>query len=95
MPVMSRYVILAGAGLLLALAMMLHTLLDNDGWGKRNKVQRDLAAINEQIRSVQAVIDTRRARIDALRADTTWREQVVRDELGYVRPGDLIVHVAE
>ena len=72
-------------------ALVVHTLMDSDGWRRRARVARDLAVIQAEIEADQKRATALRAQIDALRTRSQVQEHVVRDELGYVRPGDVIV----
>jgi len=79
------------ASLLGSAALVLQTFIASDGWKRRVRVARDLAAIEVEIAADQKRVTALRAQIDALRTRSQVQEHVVRDELGYVRPGDVIV----
>lgn len=74
-----------------SIALVLHTLVDSDGWKRRTRAARDLAAIEAEVAADQKRAAALRAQINALRTRSLVQEHVVRDELGYVRPGDIIV----
>jgi cell division protein FtsB len=74
-----------------AATLLVHTFVSADGWQRRARVQRDLAAVETDIAAGQRRAATLRAQIEALRSRSEVQERVVRDELGYVRRGDVIV----
>ncbi|OGQ78936.1 MAG: hypothetical protein A2289_04060 [Deltaproteobacteria bacterium RIFOXYA12_FULL_58_15] len=77
----------------MSIAMVTHTLLDPSGWTQRQKITDDL----ERLRAQNAVLEERvtelRQEIKALRQRDEVRERAVRNELGYVRPGEMVVEL--
>jgi cell division protein FtsB len=77
--------------LMASAGLVVHTFFASDGWKRRARAARDLAGIEAEIAADQKRAGSLRAQIDALRTRSQVQEHVVRDELGYVRPGDVIV----
>ncbi len=75
-------------------ALVLHTFVAADGWQRRARAARDLAGIEAEIAADQKRASALRTQIEALRTRSQVQEHVVRDELGYVRPGDVVVDVS-
>jgi cell division protein FtsB len=80
---------LAGSAIIL-----LHTFVAADGWRRRTRVRRDLEALSAEISGMQHTALELRSQIEALRERSAVQEHVIRDELGYVRPGDVVVDTA-
>jgi cell division protein FtsB len=79
--------------LLASTALLLHTLLDPEGWTRRSRVAADLATVQQENVRLQARVDELRAEIKALRQRPEVQERVVRDELGFVGPRDLLIEL--
>jgi cell division protein FtsB len=73
--------------------VMLHTLFEPAGWSRRERVRSDLAAVREQNEAVERENAELRSAIRALRSRKEVQERVVRDELGYVRAGDVVLEL--
>ena len=82
---------LAVASVILATLVMLHTLFYSEGWGQRERVRTDLEAIVAENDHMAADIEDVRQQIDALRKRPEVQEHSVRQELGYVRDGDIVL----
>ncbi len=72
-------------------ALVLHTFFAADAWPGRSRARRDLASIEADIAAGQRRAGELRSQIEALRIRSDVQEHVVRDELGYVRRGDLVI----
>ncbi len=83
--------LLLAASLACSAALVLHTFFAADGWPGRSRARRDLAAIEADIAVGQRRAAELRSQIEALRVRSDVQEHVVRDELGYVRRGDLVI----
>ena len=83
------------AMLAVAGVLVLHTFLASEGWSRRTRAQHDLATLDADIARAQQRATDLRTQIDGLRSRTDVQEHVVRDELGYVRRGDVVVDVGE
>jgi cell division protein FtsB len=88
--------IMAGAFLLAAsTALVLHTLLDPDGWTRRQRIQTDLEELRAENARLERVVGELRAEIKALRTRQEVQERVVRDELGFVKPNEVVLELGE
>lgn len=86
--------LLAAAGLLLlAFVLFAHTLVSSDGWRKRARVRADLVQLTENNAVREQHVQQLRAEVAAMRSRPDVQERVIRDELGYVRDGDLVLEV--
>lgn len=85
--------LLAGALVLFSLISAARTIFSDDGLPKRSRLRADLDRIQTQNAQLRAQAELLEANIDAMRNHPTTQEAVVRDQLGYVRPGDLIVEL--
>ncbi len=77
--------------LALPFALVAHTFFAPDGWSRRTRARSDLAALEANIAEAEVKRDELRKKVEALRKSAKVQEHVVRDELGYVRPGDLVI----
>ncbi len=88
--------IIAGLLVLAASAVLvLHTLLDPDGWTRRQKVQADLEELRAENARLEKTVARLRAEIKALRTREDVQERVVRDELGFVKPNEVVLELGE
>ncbi len=76
-------------------AVVLHTLLDSDGFGRREQVRADLEALRGANRELEARGTHLRAQVKALRERPEVQERVLRDELGYVKPGEIVLEIRD
>lgn len=91
---MSRgQVLLLGVSGLVALSIFVHTFVAHDGWGRRERVAADLTRVQTEIDAGEARAHDLRAQIDALRNRPEVQERVVREELGYVKPVDVVLEL--
>jgi cell division protein FtsB len=86
-------ILLAATLLVMSAALMLHTLLSPDGWNRRQKARADLETLRTENGRLEGEVQRLRAQIEALRNREEVQERVIRDELGYVRPGDVNLEV--
>ena len=83
--------ILLGAAVLLSAWIAFDSLLDPSGWGRLRRLQADLSALRAENAAAQARAVALRAQIQALRSRPEVQERVVRHELGFVRPGEVVL----
>jgi cell division protein FtsB len=85
--------LLACALLLFAFGMIMHTLVAPNGLRARERVRADLASVREQNEAREKRVEQLRAEVAALRSRPDVQERVVREELGFVREGDVVVEI--
>jgi cell division protein FtsB len=88
-----RHRMLLAAMLMGAGTLVVHTFVAADGWSLRTRAQRDLDTLESDITAAERRVTELRLQIEGLRGRRAVQEHVVRDELGYVRPGDVVVDV--
>ena len=76
----------------LAVALVGYTLL-GPGGGKRAQLKADLERLQEGNRQLAEEIKRLKLEVDALKNRTDYQEKVVREELGLVRPDEVIVRL--
>jgi cell division protein FtsB len=89
----ARTVITALCALALGVAVFLHTLLYSDSWQQRQRARQDLAAIQANNDAAKARLDAMRGQIEALRKRPEVQERVIRQELGFTRPGEIVLEL--
>ncbi len=89
----ARRLLIAAGLLLFAFVLMAHTLVSSDGWRKRARVRADLVQLTETNAAREQHVQQLRAEVAAMRSRPDVQERVIRDELGYVRDGDLVLEV--
>lgn len=85
--------LLACGLLLFAFGMIMHTLVAPSGWRARERVRADLSQVRAQNEAREKKAEQLRAEVAALRSRSDVQERVVREELGFVRDGDVVVEV--
>jgi cell division protein FtsB len=86
------------AGLLLlagSTAVLLHTVLDPDGWTRRQRIEADLEELRAENARLEATVSELRREIKALRTRREVQERVVRDELGFVKPNEVVLELGD
>jgi cell division protein FtsB len=68
-------------------------LVSPDGWRRRQRARADLAAVRDSNLQREAQVTQLRAEVAAMRSRPDVQERVVREELGFVRDGDVVLEV--
>ncbi|MBC7794906.1 MAG: septum formation initiator family protein [Clostridia bacterium] len=85
--------LLACGLLFFAFGLIMHTLVAPNGWRARERVRIDLTQVREQNEARERKAEQLRAEVAALRDRADVQERVVREELGFVREGDVVVEI--
>jgi len=72
---------------------MFHTVIISDGWQDRKKLRLDLQAVETENREITAEVERLRSQIDAHHRRPEVQERVVRDELGYIKAGEIVLEI--
>lgn len=86
-------ILFAATLLLLSAALLLHTLFSPEGWSRRQRARADLEALHRENGRLEAEVQSLRSQVDALRSREEVQERVIRDELGWSRPGEVTLEV--
>jgi len=78
-----------------AVVLFLHTLLYSDSWSTRAQVRTDLASLTHDNDVAEQRIESLRRQIAAMRARPEVQERAVRHELGYLRPGEIVLDLSD
>ena len=73
-----------------AAALVLLSLMDSGGFRRRRALQRDLADLEERNRALREKNQSLIEEIELLRSDPRAVERAAREELGFVRPGEVV-----
>lgn len=79
--------------LLAALGLTLVSMADADGFRRYYRLRGDLRALEEKNRALEQANTTLLREITLLRTDRRARERVAREELGYVKPGEVVFNL--
>lgn len=79
-----------GVAVAVAACLVSGSLLDSEGLRRYFDVQRQVAAAEERNARLDAEIAALRQEVRALRTDRPTQERAVREELGFVAPGELV-----
>jgi len=88
-----RYVVVALIALALGVGVFLDTLFRSNAWQQRERTRTDLEEIRLENEQAQREVNEARKQIDAMRNRPEVRERAARHELGYVRPGELVLEL--
>jgi cell division protein FtsB len=92
-PKISRRTLFIRGACALALVLAICSALDAQGFRRSVALRHDiagLAARNERLRQENASLADQ---IRALRKDPAAQERAVREELGYVKPGEIVINL--
>lgn len=76
-----------------AVALSLVSVADAKGFRRYLKLRDDVESLNERNAGLAAQNEALRREIQALREDPAALERAVREELGYVKPGEIVFHL--
>ena len=76
-------------------AVFLDTMLDAEGWSRRSRIAEDLASLRTQNDAAAEQAAVLRRQIQALRERPEVQERAIRDELGYVKPGEIVLNLSD
>ncbi|MCP3142155.1 FtsB family cell division protein [Pyxidicoccus xibeiensis] len=76
-----------------AMALSLFSVADGKGFRRYLSLRQDVDAVTERNRVLAAQNEALRLEIEALRKDPAALERAVREELGYVKPGEIVFHL--
>lgn len=76
---------------LFAAALASFSVSDASGFRRYFRLQREVAELEARNGGLRAEIDRLTKEIEDLRKDPKWIEQVAREELGFVKTGELVL----
>ncbi len=74
-------------------ALSLLSVADAKGFRRYLALRQDVDAVHARNRSLAEQNEALRQEINALRQDPAALERAVREELGYVKPGEMVFHL--
>ncbi|MCP3161913.1 MULTISPECIES: FtsB family cell division protein [Myxococcus] len=74
-------------------ALSLLSVADAKGFRRYLSLRQDVDALQQRNSSLSEQNEALRQEIAALRKDPAALERAVREELGYVKPGELVFHL--
>ena len=77
----------------LAMALSLASVADAKGFRRYLRLREDVESLQERNSALASQNEGLRREIQALREDPAALERAVREELGYVKPGEIIFHL--
>ncbi|WP_414641322.1 FtsB family cell division protein [Archangium sp.] len=77
----------------MAALLTLVSAVDAKGFRRYLRLRQDVETIHERNRALSAQNDILLREINALRNDPAALERAAREELGYVKPGELVFHL--
>lgn len=77
----------------LAVALSLVSVADAKGFRRYLKLRDDVESLHERNTALAAQNESLRREIQALHEDPAALERAVREELGYVKPGEIVFHL--
>jgi cell division protein FtsB len=77
----------------LAGVLSLASVADAKGFRRYLRLRQDVEALQERNRALAQQNESLLREINALRKDPAALERAAREELGYVKPGELVFHL--
>ena len=74
-------------------SLVVHTLFFSEGWDKRGELQQELKERHQANRLLEKEVKQLRSDIKAIREQPEVQERIVRDELGYLRDGEVVIEL--
>jgi cell division protein FtsB len=93
MPFLERRALLRHGALVLALLGV--SLADPDGLRKARRNESEVARLERENAALEQRVATLRREVKALQGDPAAVERAAREELGYVKPGEIIYKLDE
>lgn len=84
---------LLGVAACVAAILTLVSVVDAKGFRRYLRLRQDVESIQERNRVLTEQNDALLREINALRNDPAALERSAREELGYVKPGELVFHL--
>ncbi len=81
-----------GVGSLVVIGLVLAALLGEGGIRRHAALRAEMQGLRKAVDAVRADNQRLRAEVRALRTDPEYMEAVTRDELGWIRPRERVVH---
>ena len=75
--------------------LLVHTVFFSDGYGKRAKLQQELEERRVANDYLREEAEQLRSDIKAIRTQKEVQERIIRDELGYLRNGEIILELEQ
>jgi len=73
--------------------MLFQTLLVSDGWSDRRSLRQDLTSVRTENTEIKLEVERLRLHIEALHRRPEVQEHVIRDELGYLKAGEIVLEI--
>jgi cell division protein FtsB len=93
MPFLERRALLRHGALVLALLGV--SLADPDGLRKARRNESDVSRLERENAALEQRVATLRREVKALQGDPAAVERAAREELGYVKPGEIVYKLDE
>ncbi len=74
-------------------SLMVHTLFFSEGWDKRSELKQELKDRHQANQVLEQEVEQLRSDIKAIREQPEVQERIVRDELGYLRDGEVVIEL--
>lgn len=87
----TRRILLVMACLTSALILLDTFLINHDAWSHRLQIRDDLQALKTANDSTAARVEQLTREIKAFNTRRDVQERVIRSELGYIKPGEVII----
>lgn len=82
-----------GVAAVLAGVLSLASVADARGFRRYLTLRQDVEALQERNRALAEQNETLRREINALRKEPAALERAAREELGYIKPGEIVFHL--
>ena len=92
-PPMQRRNVLVVLGSGLALALMLLSAADGDGFRRYLKLRAEIEALETRSAQLTQENEAMSRQVEALRSNPVALERAAREELGFIAPGEVVINL--
>ncbi len=89
----NRFTIIALLAFCLGAGVFMHTLFYSDSWQHRQVARRDLEGLKNNNDATEKTLARLKSETKALRQRADVQERTARHELGFIAPGEIVLHV--
>jgi len=87
---LKKHIIFLVATILIAVVVVSQLMFGKNSLRQQHRISREIATYQQQIDSLQQVIDMRKVQIQRLKSDSLYKEGILRTRYGMSRKGEIV-----